>query len=119
MVFPTQIDITNAIRVGHVSNRTEERGRWIELAVYWLNDPQYRRKQWLAEWLHCSVIEGEVEKRSVHQGGTLESAMRLFHDTNMGREVATQAYQWREENAEMINAFYQENRKSDPGKVQG
>lgn len=118
MVWAEQIDLSHAIRIAHASSKREGDQRWTELNAYFLNEPDYRRKQWLTERLRHSAIEGEVTKRDqVIQAGTIESAFRQIGSTDLGTELSLQALRWKEENAAMIEAFYQENRKGDPGKV--
>jgi len=124
MVFPTQIDVTNATRIAFATNRTES-PRWTEVTVYWLGDPFFRRKQWLARWDVFSTIEGEDGRMGAEQGGTLEKAMKDAFEKGGGLrlirrqvdDVMDQAFAWREANAEMVERFYQSLRATDPSRA--
>lgn len=117
MVWAEQIDLTNAIRIAHASSKREGGERWTELNAWFLNDPTYRRKQWMTERLRHSAIPGEVTKRDlVVQAGTIEAAFKQIGRTDLGTELSLQALRWKEGNAPLIKAFYEGIRATDPGK---
>lgn len=104
------IDLSRAIRIAHASTEANGYTRWSELSVYFLNDPTFRKKQWLAEVAVRSVEPGEDEvRRRVLRAGTLDRALSLFstHDNESTRIVRAEAEDWQEENEDQIRAFYQ------------
>lgn len=111
------IDLSNAIRIAHVSSESNGYTRWSELSVYFLNDPTFRKKQWVAEVSIRSVEPGEdALRRRVFRAGTLDRALTLFstHDNEFTRIVRAEAEDWEEDHSDEIHAFYQALRPEEP-----
>jgi hypothetical protein len=93
------IPLDKATRIAFASSKSDGFTRWTELAVYYLNMPEFGRKQWLSEAKGCSTEPGEVTKRRALQAGTLARALQLIDTgTDLGRIVQAEAEEWEEEN---------------------
>jgi len=95
------IPLDKATRIAFASSKGDGFTRWTELAVYYLNMPEFGRKQWLTETKGCSSEPGEVTKRRAIQTGTLARGLKALIDTDsdLGRIVAAEAEEWEEEQA--------------------
>jgi len=94
------IPLDKATRIAFASSKSDGFTRWTELAVYYLNMPEFGRKQWLTESKGCSVEPGEVTKRRAIQTGTLARGLKALIDmeSDLGRIVTAEAEEWEEEN---------------------
>lgn len=97
---PEDIPLDQATRIGFASSEGDGFTRWTELAVYYLNIPEFGQKQWLAEAKGVSTEEGERTKRRLLQAGTLDRALKLFEDSDLGRIASEQAREWNDERTE-------------------
>lgn len=100
------IKLDNAIKIGFASSERDGYTRWVELSAYFLNDPKFRKKQWICEVKARSVEPGEVDRRRVLRAGTLDRALKLIDDTELGRIVHEEAREWQEDNLDEIKRFY-------------
>lgn len=70
--------------------------RWTELEVYYDPAPEIPRKPWISVSRGHSTHPGETLKEEINQVGTLERALKLFGDSQLGRSVTNQAEDWAE-----------------------
>jgi len=92
-----QLDLTNARRVAATSSEHDGRGRWTELAVYHFADGMLGGKVWVAEIRACSAREGERTKTRRLHSASLERALGLFDDSDLGRAVSEAAREYAED----------------------
>lgn len=81
MMNPMNIDLSGARLAVVASNEGDGRERWTELRVY--HHPLLTRA-WIAEVVRISTVEGERETRRVMASASLERALRLFDDSDIG-----------------------------------
>ena len=91
---PMQIDVTAGRRLAFASSEKDGRDRWTELSVYHV--PLLRRP-WVAEALGCSNVPGETVKRRVLASASLERALNLFDESDLGVIVKESAREAAEE----------------------
>lgn len=93
------IDTTGAIRIAHATSKGDGRARWSELSVFYFPHPpaDLRGKRWLAETRGCSTVPGEREKVRRMTGGTLDRALKLIDESDLGLIVIEAAKDWAEE----------------------
>jgi hypothetical protein len=91
------LNLTNARRVAAASSEHDGRGRWTELAVYHFADGMLGGKVWVSEIKACSAREGERTKTRRLHSASLERALGLFDDSDLGRAVSEAAREYAED----------------------
>lgn len=96
---PNDIDLVQAKaeRVAFATSQEPGRTNWTELAVYYLHQPPHTKRRWLSESIGRTVVEGQRDRVRRLNVGSLERALKLFTDTDMGVVVSEQARDWAEE----------------------
>jgi len=92
---PMNIDETAGRLAAIASSRDDGRERWTELRVFYM--PLARRK-WLAQADGVSLVPGERLKRRRLASASLERALKLFDDSDLGIAVKEGAMEYAEEN---------------------
>jgi hypothetical protein len=97
---PNDIDLAaaKAERIAFASTKDDGRDRWTELAVYYLHQPPVRGRQWLSEALGCSIVQGERTRMRRLYLSSLDRALKLFEDSDIGVIVTEEARDWAEHN---------------------
>jgi hypothetical protein len=86
-----QIDETAGYLAALASSRDDGRDRWSELRVYYL--PRERRC-WLAQSEGHSIVPGETTKRRRIASSSLDRALKLFDDSDLGVCVKESAFEY-------------------------
>lgn len=97
-VEPNDIDLkaARAERIAFATSAEPGRARWTELAVYYLHEPPRSGRRWLSESIGRSTLSGETDRMRRLNVGSLDRALNLFTDSDMGVVVSEQARDWEE-----------------------
>lgn len=91
---PMNIDETAGYLAAIASSREDGRERFTELRVYYI---ALARRKWLAQADGCSMVPGEGLKRRRLASASLERALKLFDDSDLGIAVKESAREYAEE----------------------
>lgn len=91
---PFSIKTDDAAVAAFVSSEPAGGDRWTELTVFHWGDG--RKRPWMAEARGRSIREGERDRVSRLPAGTLERALKIFDDTDMGIAVKEMAREFSE-----------------------
>jgi hypothetical protein len=98
-----------AERIAFATSQTYLSHRWTELEVHYLHNPGPGGKRWVAVVKGVTTYERETNKLTMLNAGTLERALKIISDTDIGIAVCEAAREWAEWNAVTI-----ENGKGRP-----
>lgn len=88
------INMERARQIAFASTEDMGRDRWSELAVYFLEEPTKDGKRWLAVSTGMSKRPGDRTLVDRLCTFSLESALKVFDDNPIGRNVKAQALDW-------------------------
>jgi hypothetical protein len=91
---PNDIDLTNAQLAATATSEGDGRERFTVLNVWYVPD---HSRPWVAEALGVSTLPGEVTKTRRLASASLERAMRLLDDSDLGVIVKEGAREWAQE----------------------
>lgn len=83
--------------IGSASSQEEGRPRWTELKVWYLRTPPQKGRPWLSEVYGMSTVPGERPRVQRLNVGSLERALKLFADSDIGVIASEEAREWHEE----------------------
>lgn len=97
-VDPHKIDLeaARAERIAFASTGDDGKERHTDLAVYYLHQPPSSGRRWLSEAIGQSNVPGERPRMRRLNVGSLERALKLFEDSDIGVMVCEQARDWAE-----------------------
>lgn len=83
--------------IGSASSEEAGKPRWTELKAWYLHNPPQRGRPWLTEVYGMSRIAGETPRIQRLNVGSLERALKLFADSDIGVVASEQARDWEEQ----------------------
>lgn len=83
--------------IGSASSEDPDRPRWTELKVWFLHNPPQRGRPWLSEVYGMSRVAGETPRIQRLNVGSLERALKLFADSDIGVVASEEARDWEEQ----------------------
>lgn len=84
--------------IGSASSEYPDRPRWTELKVWFLHNPPQHGRPWLSEVYGCSRVAGETARIQRLNVGSLDRALKLFADSDIGVVASEEARDWEEQN---------------------
>lgn len=93
-----EINMEGAVPVAFADTKHLGRPRWSELSVFYLPNRGDNEKRWVALSVGMSSRDGEVPITDKLATFSLESCLKLFDESPIGRQVKAEAIDWAEHN---------------------
>jgi hypothetical protein len=103
--------------IASVSSHEPGRDRWTELKVWYCRTPPSKGRPWLAESIGRSVVPGETDRIRRLNVGSLERALKLFTDSDLGVIVSELAREWAETSPPSIDPARLETAKKSADRL--